>query len=164
VSRSGCDPLPAIEGKTRMKTGTVLTRFSGLTAAILCIIAGLYRPLQAGASVYNVTNSKSSGTGSLSNALSQAQSDTNAVINISAGLGTIPLSNTLPALQNNVVLNGNSNTICGASSNRIFFVNAPGKTVQINGLTLSNGVAQGGNGGLGYGGGGGGAGLGGAIL
>lgn len=96
--------------------------------------------------------------------MSQAQSDTNAIINISPGLGTITLTNTLPAMQNNLVLNGNSNIISGSGSNRIFVVDAPASTVQINGLTLSNGLAHGGNGGLGFGGGGGGAGLGGAIF
>lgn len=144
-----------------MKTG--LTRFSGL-AVTLCVIAALHQTLQADASTYNVTNTHSSGAGSLSQAMSQAQSDTNAVINISPGLGAIALSSTLPAVQNNLVLNGNSNTISGAGSNRIFFVNAPAATVQINGLTLSNGMAQGGNGGVGFGSGGGGAGLGGAIF
>lgn len=136
----------------------------GITTAIFCIVGSLLRPLQSGASIYNVTSTHSSGTGSLSNALSLARADTNAVINISAGLGTIILSNTLPAVQNNLVLNGNSNTISGANLFRIFFVNAAGKTIQINGLTLSNGFAQGGNGGAGFGGGGGGAGLGGAIF
>lgn len=138
--------------------------YRGLTAATLCFVAALYYPLQTGASVYNVTNRNSSGTGSLSQAMSKAQTDTNAVINISAGLGTISLTGTLPNVQNNLVLNGNSNTISGADSYRIFFINAPGKTVQINALTLSNGLAQGGNGGMGFGGGGGGAGLGGAIF
>jgi autotransporter-associated beta strand protein len=136
---------------------------TGLTVAILCIAASQHS-FEAGASVYNVTNSKASGAGSLSQALSQAQTDTNAVINIGPGLGTITLNGALPAVQNNLVVNGNSNIISGANSNRIFFVNAPGKTVQINGLILSDGFAQGGNGGLGYGGGGGGAGLGGAIF
>lgn len=133
-----------------------------------CVLAatvfGLVFTSSTQALVYTVTNASFSGTGSLSNAMSQAQSDSSAVINISAGLGTIILTGALPAVQNNLVLNGNGNVISGANANRIFFVNAPGMTVQINGLTLSNGLAQGGGGGLGYGGGGGGAGLGGAIF
>lgn len=143
---------------------TKFVRHLTLTVAIVCIVAGLNRPFQARASIYNVTNNNFSGIGSLSQALSQAQSDPNAVINISSGLGTITLSGALPAIQNNLILNGNGNTISGANANRIFFVNAPGNTVQINDLILTNGLVQGGSGGLGYGGGGGGAGLGGAIF
>ncbi len=116
------------------------------------------------AGIYSVTNVNSGGTGSLSQALVQAQTDTNATINMMAGLGTITLTNALPAIQNNLVINGNSNTISGAGAYRIFFVNAALGTVHINDLKLANGVALGGNGGLGYGGGGGGAGLGGAIF
>ena len=53
----------------------------------------------------------------------------------------------------------------GENKQRIFFVNAPpGQTVQLNGLTLTNGLAQGGNGNIGGGAGGGGAGLGGAVF
>ncbi len=116
------------------------------------------------AAIYTVNNTNFTGAGSLAQALSQAQGDTNATINIASGLGTITLKDALPAIQNNLVINGNGNTINGAGTNRIFFVNAPSNTVQINGLTLFGGLAQGGNGGLGYGGGGGGAGLGGAIF
>jgi autotransporter-associated beta strand protein len=113
---------------------------------------------------YAVSNTNSSGTGSLSLALLQAQSDTNATINITSGLDPITLRAMLPAIQNNLVINGNGNTISGAGAYRIFFVNAPGATVQISDLTLSGGMVQGGGGGGGFGGGGGGAGLGGAIF
>lgn len=131
----------------------------------LCVAVLSFIPTgRVQAAVYDVTNASFSGAGSLSNAMAQAQSDSSAVINISTELGMITLTNTLPVIQNNLVINGNGNAISGAGSNRIFFVNAPGNTVQINGLTLSNGLAQGGSGGVGYGGGGGGAGLGGAIF
>src|SRR5271169_6708274 len=77
------------------------------------------------AAIYGVSNTNSSGAGSLSQALSQAQIDPNAIINISPGLETITLSGNLPAIQNNLVINGNSNAISGAGAYRIFFVNAP---------------------------------------
>ena len=137
---------------------------SRLTAAAsgLAIIFGFVQAVQAG--FYSVTNTNSSGAGSLSLALTQAQSDPGATINILSGLGTITLGAPLPMIENNLVINCNSNTINGAGAYRIFFVNAPGAAVQINSLIMSNGLAQGGSGGVGYGGGGGGAGLGGAIF
>jgi autotransporter-associated beta strand protein len=116
------------------------------------------------AAIYTVTNAINPGAGSLAQTLALAQSDTNAVINLEPGLEPIVLSGALPPIENNLVINGNGNTIRGANSYRIFFVNAPGNTVEINGLTLVDGMAQGGNGGAGQGGGGGGAGLGGAIF
>jgi autotransporter-associated beta strand protein len=128
------------------------------------LAAGLGLARVSSAAVYTVNNTNISGSGSLSLALSQAQSDPNATINITTGLGAIVLTSPLPPIENNLVINGNGNTISGAGSNRIFFVNAPNDTVQMNGLALLDGVAQGGHGGAGFGGGGGGAGLGGAIF
>jgi hypothetical protein len=116
---------------------------------------------QAGAATYSVTTNSSTGNGSLAAALLQAETDPNAAINISAGLGTIALVQPLPTIDNNLVINGNGNTISGANDWRIFFVDAPGDSIQINGLTLSNGLAEGGTG---VEGGGGGAGLGGAVF
>ncbi len=135
---------------------------TSLAAAIFAAGGFIVSP-HAAASTYNVTNTNASGTGSLSLALSQAQSDPNATINVASGLGTISLTGALPAIDNNLIINGGGNIISGANANRIFFVNAPGATVQINGFTLTSGLAQGGAGGTGNGGGGGGAGLGGAI-
>ena len=128
----------------------------------LVVTLGLATVSRAG--IYSVTNTNSSGSGSLAQALSQEQSDTNATINMLPGLGVIQLNGSLPAIQNNLVINGNGNGINGKGSYRPFFVNASNCTVQINALTLANGLAQGGDGGLGHGGGGGGAGLGGAIF
>lgn len=132
------------------------------SVALLAVAMGLSGV--SNAAIYTVNNTNISGAGSLAQALTQAQSDTNATINLNSGLGSIVLSGALPQIQNNLVINGNSNNISGSNSLRIFFVNAPSKTIQINGLALLNGVAQGGNGGAGEGGGGGGAGLGGAIF
>jgi autotransporter-associated beta strand protein len=135
---------------------------NAVAAGGIAIILGLITHTDA--AVYQVSNNLASGTGSLSQALASAQSDTAAVINISPAVGNITLSGSLPQIQNNLVLNGNGCTINGAGAQRIFFVNAPGGTVQINALTLTNGWAVGGTGGGGYGGGGGGGGLGGAIF
>ena len=77
----------------------------------------------------------------------------------------INLDDPLPDITVGVTISGNSTTLSGENKNRIFFVNAPaGQTVQFNGLTLTNGLAQGGNGNSGGGAGGGGAGLGGAVF
>jgi autotransporter-associated beta strand protein len=127
------------------------------------LVAALALTPLSRASVYSVTNVNASGPGSLAIALSSAMADSNATINLSPGLGIIVLNGSLPPVENNLVINGNGNTVSGASTSRIFFVNAP-STVQINDLNLVDGFAKGGSGGSGWGGGGGGAGLGGAIF
>ena len=89
-----------------------------------------------------------------------------AIINIQNSVGTINASQ-LPDIMVGVTINGGtSNTLSGQNQNRIFFINAPGQSVNITNLTLGNGLAQGGNGGQSGGGGsgGGGAGLGGAVF
>jgi autotransporter-associated beta strand protein len=114
-----------------------------------------------------VSNLKDSGPGSLR----QAMLSTNyfgAPILISAAFvsGTIALASPLPLITNNVTLNGPGManlTISGSGANRILFVDAPGTTVNINNLTLANGLAKGGKGGSGFGGGGG-LGAGGALF
>lgn len=130
-------------------------------AAAVCMAVSLALGGQSDGGTYSVTTNSSSGAGSLANALFEAFTDPNAIINFNAGLGTITLDEPLPMIVNNLVINGNGNTISGANDWRIFFVNAPGDSVQIEGLTLSHGLAQGGAGGDG---GGGGAGLGGAVF
>ena len=134
---------------------------SASAGAAICAAVGLALAPQANAATYNVTTNSLSGAGSLPNALAEAVDDPNAVIDFSSGLGTITLVTPLPMIENNLVINGNGNTISGAGKWRIFFVNAPSDSVQINGLALTNGFAQGG---AGTAGGGGGAGLGGAVF
>ena len=129
-----------------------------------CVILGFGWARPAQASIYLVTTNNPSGPGSLSNALAQAQSDSGAEINFQSNLGVITVAGMLPQIQNNLVINGNSNVISGGGLNRIFFINAPAGTVLINSLTLEHGSVRGGSGGIGTGGGGGGAGLGGAIF
>ena len=84
-----------------------------------------------------------------------------ATISFADGLGTINVGQ-LPDITVGLTINGDSgNTLSGQNQNRIFFINAPGQSVQINNLTLTSGLAQGGNGGSRAGGG---AGLGGAVF
>ena len=78
------------------------------------------------------------------------------MINLQTNLGLILLGGMLPQIENNLVINGNSNLISGAKSYRIFFVNAPADLVQINSLALQDGLAHGGAGGYSTGAGGGG--------
>ncbi|HEY3864008.1 MAG TPA: autotransporter-associated beta strand repeat-containing protein [Verrucomicrobiae bacterium] len=139
-------------------------RGARLAAAACCLATVFGLPGAAWASDYSVINTNSAGAGSLALALAQAQSDAGARIDIQSGLGVITLAAPLPEIQNNLVIDGNGNTISGSNAFRIFFVNAPGATVLIEGLTLAGGKALGGKGGGGYGAGGGGAGLGGAIF
>ena len=114
----------------------------------------------AGSSVrgqtFNVTNANVSGNGSLFSAIQAANNYGNgAIINIQNSVGTINASQ-LPDITVGVTINGGtSNTLSGQNQNRIFFINAPGQSVNITNLTLGNGLAQGGNGGHGGGSGGG---------
>ncbi|WP_295437888.1 hypothetical protein [uncultured Thiodictyon sp.] len=65
----------------------------------------------------------------------------------------------LPLLDADVTINGNGNTVSGNNQYRVFF--AQQGTVSLNNLTIADGKAQGGNGGVGAGGG---AGLGGGLF
>lgn len=81
---------------------------------------------------------------------------------------TISLTRSLPILDNSgatIAIDGpgaGNLTIDGHNSHRVFFI-ATGN-VEISDLTIANGAAQGGNGGIGNGGGGGGLGAGGALF
>ena len=80
--------------------------------------------------------------------------------------------NAFPAISSSIVINGNGATIkrsSGSPKFRFFYVSGgfstlPAGSLTLNNMTLTSGLAQGGNGGTGLAGGGGGAGLGGAIL
>ncbi len=97
-----------------------ISKYIGLSA--LAVGLGLAQVSQA--AIYSVTNTNLSGSGSLTLALSQAQSDNNSTINITPGLGVILLNGTLPAIQNNLVINVNGKAINGKGSWRPFFINA----------------------------------------
>ncbi|WP_160311513.1 autotransporter outer membrane beta-barrel domain-containing protein [Rhodopirellula islandica] len=80
-------------------------------------------------------------------------------IRLTAG---ITLTGNLNNLDKNLTIDGNGQTLSGASQYRPFFVESG--TVVIENLTVENGKGQGGNGGDGYYGGGGGLGAGGAVF
>jgi autotransporter-associated beta strand protein len=85
-------------------------------------------------------------------------------ISLMPNLGTINASQ-LPDITEGVTIQGAAgDSLSGVGVSRIFWVNAPGQTVNIQSLTLESGYVRGGNGGTGGGAGGGGAGLGGAVF
>ena len=133
------------------------TRY-GLVPLILSCAAPIG---SAQAATFNVTNTADSGAGSLRQAIfdANAAGGTN-TIDVQNGLGTITLtSGDLNALNSNITLNGNGNTLSGNNAFRGLFVYSG--TVAINDLTIENAVASGGDAGQAAGGG---AGLGGALF
>jgi uncharacterized protein with beta-barrel porin domain len=115
----------------------------------------------AQAATFNVTNTADSGAGSLRQAIFDANAAGGSnTIDVQNGLGTITLtSGDLNALNSNITLNGNGNTLSGNNAFRGLFVYSG--TVAINDLTIENAVAAGGDAGQAAGGG---AGLGGALF
>ena len=115
----------------------------------------------ARASDFTVTNNNDSGTGSLRQAILDANSTGGSnTISLNAGLGPITLSSgDLPVIQSSITIQGNGNTLSGANTYRGLLILSG--TVAVNNLAIANAVAQGGAGG---GGGGGGGGLGGALF
>ncbi len=153
----------------RIATGTVASRsLVAWQAAALAITITLSNPALAAS--FTVTNTSDSGPGSLRDAITQADAagGTN-TITLQPGLGTITLASNLPLVATSVTINGNGNTLDGASTYRGFLisgiapdgVNAAATTVSISNLTIQNVNAQGGNGNSG---GGGGLGAGGAVF
>ena len=87
--------------------------------------------------------------GELRNAISSAAaSDT---ITFTAD---ITLADSLPLINKDITIVGNSHVVDGANAHRIFFIETG--TVAIENVTIQNGLAKGGDGGSGNGGGGGG--------
>ncbi|HXF09483.1 MAG TPA: LamG-like jellyroll fold domain-containing protein, partial [Desulfuromonadaceae bacterium] len=117
------------------------------------------------ANTITVTTTNDNGSaGSLRTAMANVNGG--GVINFSV-TGTITLTNPLPVLFKSVTISGpgaGNLTISGSNTWRIFFLDASTGAVSINNLTLANGRAKGGNGGVGVAGGGGGLGAGGAIF
>jgi hypothetical protein len=160
-------------------------------AAVLTAVTGPAFAQAAGCSgnVCNVTISTDPGTsytsgnasyttgpaGTLSYAVDYANKNPGVTINITTD---VSLNGPLEPLLNSMTITGNGHTIDGNNSRRIFMVGVdndtqqnpqagqpaigPQQDVTISGLTLKNGLAQGGNGGAS--GGGGGMGAGGAIF
>jgi len=115
---------------------------------LLALIVSASFCLQASAVTIIVMNTNDSGTGSLRAALaSAADGDT---INFQAGLsGTITLTTGQLVVGTSVTINGpgaNLLAISGNNVTRVFLVN-PGKTVTIDGLTITNGNTGGADGG-----------------
>jgi hypothetical protein len=141
-------------------------RLPAIILAMAALLSGWFAH-ESVAQVYNVDTAGGTGTGSLYWAIQQADAFGNgATISFqNLPFAQVNLDDPLPDITVGVTVNGNSTTMSGENLRRIFFVNAPaGQTVQFNGLTLTNGLAQGGNGNQGGGAGGGGAGLGGAVF
>jgi hypothetical protein len=133
---------------------------------LLSILAFNFFLLQSSwAAVFTVINTNDSGAGSLRQAIADANSNSGAdTIEITA-TGTIALNANLTAITEDTTITGPgaaSLTIDGQNSYRIFEITDG--IINITGLTLKNGLAHGGNGGLGSGGGGGGLGAGGALF
>ncbi len=138
-------------------------------APIVVLVTSIASTSPARAATYTVTTNADSGAGSLRASIISVDSSPSPpdIINLDPGLGTITLASDLPALTTSVTINGNSNTIDGASAYRGLFVyglgadgsgSGPAIAVAINDLTIQNAEALGGTGA------GGGAGLGGGLF
>ncbi|MFO0814157.1 MAG: autotransporter-associated beta strand repeat-containing protein [Gemmatales bacterium] len=149
-------------------------------AAWLVAACATVVPMQvASAQTFTVTTIADSGSGSLRDALTQANAFNGAAtVNFSITNSTINLGSMLPILTNpnGITINGNNNIIDGGSTSnttgdRVFFLGVPNNTPaaaggfmpstaatnwNINNLTIQNGNGRGGNGaagGAGFGGG-----------
>lgn len=123
---------------------------------------------------FTVTNTNTSGDGSLAAAILSANSSPGSTINFSSDLSgsTINVGDAggLPLISASMTIDGGSNNITiNGNGNRIFFIDSTNVTIQS--LSLEEGIAQGGTGGTsqpdsqtGGGGGGGGLGAGGAVF
>ncbi len=144
----------------------LLTSF--IAAALLLTQAVQPTPV-AHAAQFTVTNTNDAGSGSLRQALLDAQASEGAdVITFGLPVGsTIVLASPLPPIASDVLLAGpgaEQLTISGNYQFRVFTI--LGGTVSIAGMTVRGGLAQGGAGGAtgAAGGGGGGAGMGGGMF
>ncbi len=124
-----------------------------LATAVTVVAALVTDSLPAMAATFTASDF-SSLSSSISTANTNGQTNT---INIT---NSIVITGLLPHINNSITFNGDGNTISGNNQFQIFFVDAG--TASFNNLTIANGLAQGGNGGVG--GGGGGAGLGGGLF
>ena len=115
-----------------------------------------------------VTTLADSGLSSLRQALlDQSSAGVPGTIDLSSLNGTITLQSALPLIELSTTIIGpgaNQLTISGNNQHRVFFVDAPGASVQFERIRIADGRAKGGNGGFGNNGGGGGLGAGGGIF
>jgi len=126
--------------------------------ALSFIFAAASPALAAG--TFTVSNSNDAGTGSLRQAILDANAANGGTINITVG-GVISLQNPLPPISAAITLNGNNILVSGNNSVRVFFVDAPVANVTFNNLLIIGGRAKGGDGGNE---GGGGLGAGGGVF
>ncbi|MCE9556011.1 MAG: autotransporter domain-containing protein [Planctomycetes bacterium] len=138
-----------------------------LTALVLAVGCGLFLAQVVYAANYQVTSNTDDGTGSTPGTLSWAIHGSNInggsnTIAIDASVGTINMSGSLPIIEADTTIEGNNTTLNG-NGNRLLFVYSG--TVALQNLTVTGGLAQGGNGGADpINGGGGGLGAGGALF
>ncbi len=144
-------------------TGTPV--FTGNTSVLDTNVSGPFNQLTGDSTLYVLT-SGDSGFGTLRSAVQQAPAGGTILFNSAIAGKTITLKSEI-VLGQAISINGSGSniTISGNNSNRIFLVpSAATGNISLNGLTLENGLAQGGSGGASQFGGGGAAGLGGAML
>lgn len=159
-----------------------------LSALIQASVVSLFAVSAGHAATLTVTSSADAGPGSLRDAIGAAGKDNVIVFDCSPSALNCPATITLSSQGNNqgfpgptaLAIKGRVITIQGPSSGGVTLQATPGKfgsatslrhffvdadaSLTLQNVTLSGGLARGGDGGSGYAGGGGGAGLGGAIF
>jgi len=147
-----------------------------LLALSLALAALSLSPLAQSQQTINVANGDVAG---FITAIQTLNANSGGTIDLASG-GTYSVTapsdwwygpNAFPAIASTITINGNGATISRASGSpkfRFFYVSGgfstlPAGSLTLNDLTLTGGLAQGGNGGAGFSGGGGGGGFGGAI-
>src|SRR5262245_17028738 len=101
-----------------------------ITWVALCLMTGTRR---VSAATFTVTNTNDTGTGTLRQAIIDANGMAGAdIINFAAGVtGTITLGSALPVITGDVTINGPGAgvlTVSGANSFRVFIIITPGVT------------------------------------
>jgi hypothetical protein len=130
------------------KTQPLVARFAALGIVLLLAVAGV-TPRSARAATFIVTNPNDSGSGSLRQAITDANTTTGThTITFSIG-GMIPLGSPLPAIPSGKTITidgvGQSVTISGNSTVRVIEVNA-GATLYLRNLTVTQGSSSSGGG------------------
>jgi hypothetical protein len=106
-------------------------------------LLGLLAPAPARAASSTVTTLADSGDGSLRQAIEQANMTDGADTITFSVSGTIVLASTLPAVNDELTIDGTgqSITISGDNKVQVIAVN-PGTTLNLNGLTIANGLCS----------------------
>jgi len=130
----------------------VLSRNRTLWTAFCLVILSLGLSSSASGTPINVTNTNDTGPGSLRQAITTANGDTDDTINITA-TGTITPLTALPVISANTTIAGPgvaNLTVSGNNSTTVgtVFTIDSGVAVSISGLTIANGSSSGGGGGI----------------